>query len=315
MNKKLLKISIVTFSILSSLFLCCISVGATGKFTTPNWSTSINAISKMEFFGTGDSGYKTVTGSYTGANYSQYSNRIYLTPKLPTTLTAIHSFSVTFTPSSNWANSFMNLNDPSLTLYAGFSRTKNLITEIQITLIDNAGHEISVKQVGEFVANMTNLPFIFNSVDLNTLNGVSSIRVSYSVGLMNYFDSGTEIFVQVNGTGSYDDSVEQITGGWTPDSQLPAGGGSVGDLENTENSIWESASGGTTSFNSFINGLPQIISKYGTGFAIILYMWDRFVSVSWVNSILTVSLTLGVCAFLFGLTSLISSRMRRGGKY
>lgn len=101
---------------------------------------------------------------------------------------------------------------------------------------------------------------------------------------------------------------ETLTNGWKPDVITPDDGGTMGDFDNTESQLINSANGGINSGVSYLTGLPSIFARYTNSFGFVRGLWNIAVLPAWVNDLLMVSLSLGFLGILFGLVPSLAGR-------
>lgn len=87
----------------------------------------------------------------------------------------------------------------------------------------------------------------------------------------------------------------------------PAGSGDVGDLGDAEDSLFGDTSGGLDLSDQYFNSAQHFITSQSSGFLFLTGVVNHFVDIPWFKGVLTISLSLGIFAFL---TNIIMSAGR-----
>lgn len=116
---------------------------------------------------------------------------------------------------------------------------------------------------------------------------------------------------------SIEESTDKITNGWTPKPEKPPGSDKIDDYVEQDEELKNEIQGGIDKGNEIIDSLSSNLLEYGAGFAFIILLFDRL-NFSWLNTLMNISLTLGVSAFLLNiapsLTRGIGRLSSKGGK-
>ena len=108
-------------------------------------------------------------------------------------------------------------------------------------------------------------------------------------------------------------SANQITNGWTPDPQAPAGSGTVNDYSDLESGMIDNATDGVNQANDLFNSLGSKLEMYSGSFLAISRFIDVFTGdVPILGILLWVSLTIGLFGFIFNGIGALISRARKG---
>lgn len=114
--------------------------------------------------------------------------------------------------------------------------------------------------------------------------------------------------LQANG-----DKLDDIING-SVDSVQPDGSGSIGDLNDAENGVIEDAQAGIDQAETLFNNAPGIVALYATGFYFMSNVLEHFIGVGWLSGVVSVSLALGLLAFIINISVAVIKKGERGSK-
>lgn len=112
-------------------------------------------------------------------------------------------------------------------------------------------------------------------------------------------------------TGEIQDSTDQITNGWEPDPEMPEGSEAVDDLKELEDELFNSTDDGLESFGSYFSSLGTILSDFMPGFMFLIGLFNRFLEIKWISSIISVCMILGLVGFLLNIASSVGASVSR----
>lgn len=97
-------------------------------------------------------------------------------------------------------------------------------------------------------------------------------------------------------------------------AEKPNGSDAVGDLGNIEDELMDSAQEGMDKADVIFNDAPNIFALYASGFLFMATVIERIASAGWISNIITVSLALGLVAFIVNISMVVVGRKGDSGK-
>ncbi len=118
------------------------------------------------------------------------------------------------------------------------------------------------------------------------------------------------LLVDINN--SVQEGTDQITNGWTPNPEKPAGSDSVGELGSIEEQLQSGSEDGINAGMSMITGLGSSLAGFQKGFIFLIDLFDELTGgIPWISSVLTIGLALGIVAFLLNIVGSVASKISR----
>ena len=110
------------------------------------------------------------------------------------------------------------------------------------------------------------------------------------------------------------EQTEELTNGWKGGGFSSDGSG-LTDYEGAEKDLLNSQQSALDQSTSILNGVGGSLSKFQNGFIVVGNIFNQLIGVEWVDTLITVSLALGIVAFLLNITpSLVKRFANRSDK-
>ena len=112
--------------------------------------------------------------------------------------------------------------------------------------------------------------------------------------------------------GEIQSGTDQITDGWESNPVTPDGADDVGDLGDIEDQLHSGSEQGINAGMDMITGLGDSLTGFQKGFAFFMSFSDELLGkVTWISSVLTIVLALGIVAFLLNIVGSVASKISR----
>lgn len=110
-------------------------------------------------------------------------------------------------------------------------------------------------------------------------------------------------------------ATDQITNGWTPKPQKPAGSGTVDSTNELEEQIGENAQEGIDESNKLFNGFGGTLELLSSGLIFVTGVFNTMIDkMSFFESLAIIGLVLGIIGFILNLVPSIGSRLGRADR-
>lgn len=154
--------------------------------------------------------------------------------------------------------------------------------------------------------------FQFRVVNID--NDGSPIRVWFDFDRPSLKMSISSLYRLQEQSGKTNELLDKIVNGEvTPEA--PEGSGSVGDLDDVEGALKDDTSAGREEAEQIFNESWGLVVAHTAGFLFLSDVIERMIGVGWMRGILTVSLSLGIFAFLVNIAITTGNKLSsKGGK-
>lgn len=113
---------------------------------------------------------------------------------------------------------------------------------------------------------------------------------------------------------SVQEGTDQITNGWTPNPEKPAGSGSVDDMTDIEQEIVDGSQEGIDSGNQVLSNFGGFLENWREGFIFVIGLFNILFANTWINSLIQIGLALGLIAFILNIAPSIARKISSGKK-
>lgn len=106
-------------------------------------------------------------------------------------------------------------------------------------------------------------------------------------------------------------ATDEIVNGWDPDPEKPSGSDKFDDLDDLEQEVEGSTQDGISQGESILNSLSSNLASFSSAFIFVTGLFNLFLGVGWIPTLLEVSLALGLIAFILNIVPSIGRAIDR----
>lgn len=322
--KRIYKILIAVCVMVSVLLCCCFSVGA-----KTYESQFIGDSSKISYFR-----YTDINGveyhvdnfqfSWTGSRFSTW----FTSPGVSSNID-IYNVLIAMEPDEDFIYYLDKQKYYTFVFRSGVvggSETVVPFSDIAVALKDSSGG-LSVSTNSSLYTSGSDHKWYtvtFSPEQLKKIDNISLVQFQYvfdppvvSNNTFFRFDFNSNVFITETYpavdeiTGAISDSTDKITGGWTPDPDVPEGSESIGELDSIEQELHSFSEAGMLTGLSIITNTLETISKFRPGLMFFISMSNEIMQIEWLDTLLTIGLSIGIVAFLLNISGSIFSKVSR----